>query len=151
VKVWCPHFKQYIQVSKWLYEHSDPFHCVCGRLNQQVILATGGEKMVELKGIPSEGERMELQDLPKDNILKAVAEKVTEAQPGKTGGLVITFEQKDGKQFPQKYSKISGKALIDAMTKLNLKDTIELQKNWYHYVLVPFRTGYPRYIPVKRV
>jgi hypothetical protein len=119
-------------------------------LTEQAILWGGESEVVELKGIPSEGERMELQDLPKDNVLKAVAEKVTEAQPNKTGGLVITFEQKDGKQFPQKYSKISGKALIDAMIKLNLKDTVDLQKSWYLYTLVSFRTGYPRYIPVKR-
>jgi hypothetical protein len=150
MKVWCPHIKARIEIAKWLYKNQGPFRCVCGRLINQAILVGGESDLVELKGIPSEGERMELQDLPKDNILKAVNEKVTEAQPQKTGGLIITFEQKDGKQFPQKYSKISGKALIDAMTKLNLKDTVELQKNWYHYTLVSFRTGYPRYIPVKR-
>jgi hypothetical protein len=151
MKVWCPHIKARIEIAKWLYKNQGPYRCVCGRLINQAILMGGESEMVELKGIPSEGERMELQDLPKDNILKAVNEKVTEAQPQKTGGLIITFEQKDGKQFPQKYSKISGKALIDAMTKLGLEDTIQLQKNWYHYTLVSFRTGYPRYIPVKRV
>jgi hypothetical protein len=93
---------------------------------------------------------MELQNLPKENVLKGVNEKFVESVPGKAGGLVITFEQKDGKQFPQKYSKISGKALIEAMGKLGLEDTVQLQKNWYHYVLMSFRTGYPRYIPVKR-
>lgn len=150
VKVYCPHLKTHLQMSAWLYKNQGPFRCVCGRLVNQAILRGGENEMVKLEGIPSEGERMELQDLPKDNILKAVNEKVTEAQPNKTGGLVITFEQKDGKQFPQKYSKISGKALIDAMTKLKLEDTVDLQKCWMVYTLVAFRTGYPRYIPVKR-
>jgi len=106
--------------------------------------------LVKLEEIPSEGERVDLQHLPRTNVLKAVSEEFRQATATKTGGLVITFRTKNGKQFPQKYSKISGKALAEALKRLGLKDTKELQEAWYEYELTSFRTGFPRYIPVRR-
>lgn len=110
----------------------------------------GGEK-VKIGDIPSEADRVPLADLPQTNELIALEEKVAEATKEKVGGLVITFQQRDKKTFPQKYSKISGRALAEAMIKLGIDDTEELQNSWYLYKLVAMRTGYPRYIPQKKL
>jgi len=106
--------------------------------------------MVNINQIPEEKQRLDLADLPQTNTLKLVNEEIREAttrdgQP-KTGGLIITFEDKDGNQFPQKYSKVSGKALKEALQKLGYKTTAPL-KEWHNYKMVPQRVGYPRYMP----
>ena len=106
---------------------------------------------MKIEEIPDEGERVDLSKLPQEAELKADHEDWQEPQSGKTGGLVITYEMRDGKQFPQKYSKISGAVLIKALKALKIKDSQELQGKWYKYVLTPMRTGYPRMIPVEKV
>lgn len=106
--------------------------------------------MVGIDEIPSEGERVDLEKLPKEAELLAINERIQEAQSGKTGGVVITYQNREGLTFPQKYSKISGKALIDAMRNLKYDSTKALFKWWHHYNLTPMRTGYPRMIPDKK-
>lgn len=110
---------------------------------------------MKINQIPVETPRVDLSTLPPENELIAISEEYVEAREvdgkPKVGGLIIRFKQRDGKQFPQKYSKISGAALVKAMEKLGIKDTEELQKNWYKYKLTPMRTGYPRYIPIKKL
>lgn len=105
------------------------------------------EKTVKLDEIPQEKPRVELADLPKENVLIAVEEHFVKATESKTGGLIITFRQKDEKEFAQKYSKLSGSVLNEALDKLRIKDTEELQKKWYRYEMTNMRSGYPRYIP----
>jgi len=96
-----------------------------------------------------EYERVELDKIPQTNILKANDEYFATETDDKTGGLIINFQQKDGRIVTQKYGKISGRKLIEALEKLGLKDTEELQKAWYQYKLTTMRSGYPRYIPTK--
>ena len=107
--------------------------------------------MVKLDEIPmEERERINLDDLPETNTLKAVNEYFLPETEDKTGGLAITFEQKDGKIFTQKYAKISGRKMVKALEKLGIKDTEELQEIWCEYRLTPMRSGYPRYIPISK-
>lgn len=107
--------------------------------------------MVKIKDIPAEGERIDLKELPREAELMAVSEKYKEPAEGSTGGLVITFKLRDGRTFPQKYSPVSGAVLARAMKKLKIKDTEDLQKDWYNYELTAMRIGLPRMIPVKKV
>lgn len=110
------------------------------------------QKMVNINEIPQEEKpRVDITKLPKKNILRATKEYTVEATDDKTGGLIIVFDQKDGKEVIQKYGKISGYKLAEALTKLNLKDTMQLQESFYEYVLTDMRSGYPRYLPVKKV
>jgi len=122
----------------------------CPLIKGQKNLNGGEIYMVKLKEIPSEGDRVDLKDLPQENILMAVEEHFTEPKEGKVGGLIITYKQKDGKTLMQKYSKVSGKVLIEALEKLGYDDTVALQKAWHKYVMTPMRSGYPRYIPVAK-
>lgn len=108
------------------------------------------KRQMKLKELPREKPRIELKDLPPTNVLKAVGEEVKEAQEGKTGGLVISFIQKDGKQFSQKYGKLHGDTLAEALDRLGLRDTTDLQVTWYQYEMKTFRAGFPRYIPFKK-
>lgn len=117
----------------------------------QTTIQVGEKGMVKLEDIPSEGERLELKDLPPIMELKAVSEKDQEATSGKAGGLVITFETRDGGTFPQKYHKVAGKELRVAMEKLGLTETEQLQADWYEYHLKPMRIGKARMIPQKWV
>ena len=98
-----------------------------------------------------ERERVELDNLPQKNILKAISEYMAKETEDKTGGLIINFVQKDGKELAQKYGKISGRVLIKALDKLGIKDTEDLQKDFYEYVLTEMRSGYPRYIPIRKI
>jgi hypothetical protein len=113
--------------------------------------------MVKIDELPEEKERLSLAELPEEMILKAVAEvwkddvKDATGKVIKTGGLVIEFVTKDGKSITQKYSKIHSKTLKDALKKLGMKDTEELQKYWCRYRRTNFRTGFPRLIPVEKV
>jgi len=106
--------------------------------------------MVNINEIPEEKARLDLADLPQTNTLKLITEEIRGAttREGKpvTGGLLITFEDKQGNQFPQKYSKVSGAILREALQKLGYKTTEPL-KTWHNYKMVPQRVGYPRYIP----
>jgi hypothetical protein len=43
-----------------------------------------------------------------------------------------------------------GRALKTALEKLGLKDTKDLQKDFYVYKLVHFRQGFPRLIPTAK-
>lgn len=124
----------------------------CFFARHQKTLNGGDLKKMKIKDLPKEKPRVELGDLPQTNILIAVREEmqeetVTDGQK-KVGGLVIWFAQKDKKEFPQKYSKISGQKLAAAMLRLGLEDTKDLQKEYMTYKLEPMRVGYPRYIPV---
>lgn len=60
---------------------------------------------------------------------------------------MITFKQRDGKTFVQKYSAMHGETLYNALKSIGAKDTQDLQKGWGWYKLTNFRVGYPRYIP----
>lgn len=73
-----------------------------------------------------------------------------DATPEKTGGLIITFQNREGKQFPQKYGKVAGLALVSALSKMGYETTDPLAKSWHHYIMTTFRTGYQRYIPTKK-
>jgi len=110
----------------------------------------GEDGMVKIDEIPKEKPRLDLAELPQEVTLMAISEKMQEEQSGKTGGLVITYALQDGREFTQKYSKVSGAELIAAMKKLHLKDTTELQGTYYHYKLTPMRIGFPRMIPVSK-
>ncbi|GAG81476.1 unnamed protein product [marine sediment metagenome] len=106
--------------------------------------------MVNIEDIPSEGEKIELTDLPNDVELIAISESFKEKEGTKVGGLVIKFQVRDGRGFDQKYTKMSGHVLFKALKKLKIKSTEELQKYWYHYTLTPMRMGFPRMIPNKK-
>lgn len=114
-------------------------------------LIIGGDGMVKLKDIPSEAERIDLKELPQEAELIAISEKYKAGVEGSTGGLIITFKLRDGRTFPQKYSPVSGAVLGRAMKRLKLKDTKNLQDNWYNYKLTGMRIGLPRMIPDKKV
>ena len=118
---------------------------------QLATLIIGGDGVVKLSTIPTEAERIDLKDLPKEVELMAIGEKMQEARAGSTGGLVITFKMRDGRTFPQKYSPVSGAVLVRAMKDLKIKDTEDLQKGWYKYELTAMRIGLPRMIPVSKV
>lgn len=107
--------------------------------------------MVKRTEIPVEQPRLELAKLPQEAELLAVKEEMRAATEEKTGGLIITYQTRQGEQFPQKYGKIAGAALVKALEKLGLNDTEALAKSWYLYVMTSFRTGFPRYIPTKKV
>ena len=98
-----------------------------------------------------ERERVELDNLPKKNILKAINEYMAKEKEDKTGGLIINFVQRDGRELSQKYGKISGRALVKAMDKLKMADTEDLQEDFYEYVLTEMRSGYPRYLPIRKI
>lgn len=106
--------------------------------------------MVKIEDIPSEGQRVDLDDLPKECPLIAVSEKEVDSIDGKAGGLIITYKLDDGRTFPQKYTKTSGAVLIEALKKLHIKDTEQLQKERYLYALTNMRIGFPRMIPIKK-
>jgi hypothetical protein len=107
--------------------------------------------MVNVNEVPTEKPRIDLATLPNTMVLKAVREEYRQATEGKTGGLVIWYETEDGKQFPQKYSKIHGSALKNALFKLGFQTTEDLQNWWCEYEKTSFRTGFPRMIPVKKI
>jgi hypothetical protein len=113
--------------------------------------------MVKLDELPEEKERISLTELPEEMVLKAVREtwrddvKDESGRVIKTGGLVVEFITKDGKSITQKYSKIHSKTLKEALKKLGIKDTEDLQKIWCRYKRTNFRTGFPRLIPVEKV
>lgn len=107
---------------------------------------------MDINEIPKEEkERMDLGNLPKQITMKATNEYFAKETEDKTGGLIINFETRDNKIVTQKYGKVSAKLLVEALNKLKLKDTEELQLSYYQYVLSDMRSGYPRYIPVKKV
>jgi len=102
---------------------------------------------MKLKDIPEEQDRVDLDNLPLENELRAISEKMADATEDKTGGLIIEFKQRDEKRLTQKYGKMSAKKLKEALTKLGIEDTEELQQRFLKYKLVSMRSGYPRYIP----
>jgi hypothetical protein len=112
--------------------------------------------MVKLTDIEEEKPRWDLKELPDEIVLKAVDEKITEdikdatGRVVKAGGIVIAFVDRQGKPLRQKYSKMHGRALKTALEKLGLKDTKDLQKDFYVYKLVHFRQGFPRLIPTAK-
>jgi len=114
-------------------------------------LNIGGDGMVKIKEIPTEEERIDLKELPREAELIAVSESIQEKTEGRSGGLVITFKLHDGRTFPQKYTVVSGAVLSRAMKSLKLKDTKELQDNWYMYELTAMRIGLPRMIPISKI
>jgi len=107
--------------------------------------------MVKLDEVPSEGARLDLNSLPKEIDLIALEENTIAEAAGKTGGLKITFKTKNDERVTQKYTAISGGVLVAACKKLHVKDTKELQDDFFHYVLTDMRMGYPRYIPTSKV
>lgn len=124
-------------------------HCPYYLSIHQTELKGGKTNQMKIDNIPSEKGRVELNDLPQTVDLKAIEEKTVEASTGKSGGLIITFELRDGRQFPQKYTKVSGAKLVEAMENLKLTDTTDLQDAWFTYKMTIMRIGLPRMIPVK--
>lgn len=116
----------------------------------QTRLNIGEDGMVKTDEIPSEGARMDLNNLPEEVDLKALNESLVAASAGKSGGLQITFENRQGAKVTQKYTAISGAVLQTACRNLKIKDTKELQEAWYHYELTKMRMGYPRFIPTEK-
>jgi len=125
-------------------------HCPYYHYIYQKGLVGGKTTNMKIDNIPSEKGRIELNELPQTVDLKAVRENTVEASIGKSGGLIIVFQLRDGREFPQKYTKVSGAALTEAMKKLKLTDTEQLQKDWYTYRLTIMRIGLPRMIPQKK-
>jgi len=115
----------------------------------QTKIIGGKTANMKLDGIPTEKGRIELNDLPQTVDLRAIDEKTVKASTGKSGGLIITFELRDGRQFPQKYTKVSGAKLVEAMQSLKLTDTKQLRDAWFTYKMTIMRIGKPRMIPVK--
>lgn len=107
--------------------------------------------MVKIEDVPMEEPRVELKELRVDQEieLKAIKEQVVDAKENKTGGLVITYVTKDNKRLTQKYSRMSGKILVDSLRALKLADTEALQKAFYVYRITNMKMGYPRAMPVK--
>lgn len=60
----------------------------------------------------------------------------------------ITYE--DGLRLTQKYSKISGRHLREAMEQMKIKDTEKFQESFYTYRLKAMRQGYGRLIPISQ-
>ena len=106
--------------------------------------------MVELEKIPEEQPRLDFKELPQEIELKATKEEERAGTAEKTGGLIITFLDKQGKEVKQKYSKVYGTMLKKYMKDLGLKDTKQLQEKYYKYRLTVGRTGYPRYMPIAK-
>ena len=109
---------------------------------------------MKLKDVPIK-KQIDITALPQTNTLRLLREEVREPSKtpegkAKAGGLLITYEDKDGVQVPQKYNAIAYPVFVEAMEKLGYEDT-EALKEWHLYKLVAFRMGYPRYIPAKKV
>jgi len=109
---------------------------------------------MKLKDVPIK-KQIDITALPQTNILRLVKEEIREAMTtkegkAKAGGLLITFEDREGIQIPQKYNAIAYPVFVEAMEKLGYEDTESL-KEWHEYKLVAFRMGYPRYIPTKKI
>ena len=109
---------------------------------------------MKLKDIPMK-KQIDITALPQTNTLRLLREEIREPSKtpegkAKAGGLLITYEDKDGVQVPQKYNAIAYPVFVEAMEKLGYEDT-EALKEWHLYKLVAFRMGYPRYIPVRKV
>jgi len=117
---------------------------------QQTKMEIGEDDMVKVDEIPAEQPRLDLSQLPQEVELLAVAEKMQAEAVGKTGGLVLTYQLRDGRQFQQKYSKVSGAELITALKKLKYATTEPLFKTWHTYKLTNMRIGFPRMIPVAK-
>jgi len=139
ITYWCEARTRYIRLIPRRCKHFTPL--------TQTKLVIGGDRMVEIDEIPSEGARLDLANLPKEADLIVTSEKFQETIAGKAGGLILTFQLKDGRTFQQKYTKVSGAELLQAMKKLGLKNTLQLQQDYYHYELTQMRIGFPRMIP----
>jgi len=137
--------------AKWGYIGKIPNKCKRFQPITQTKWTKGEDNMVKLDEIPAEQARLDLANLPSELTLIAVSERMQEEQAGKTGGLVITYRLEDGKEFNQKYSKVSGAELTTACKRLKIKDTLDLQKAWYKYKLTQMRIGFPRMLPVEKV
>lgn len=110
--------------------------------------------MVKIGEIEVSKETIELGSMKLGDkfILKAIKEKTTSATSDKVGGLTITFEERETeRQVTQKYSKSFAKVLIECMEKLGLKDTLELQNQYYEYEVQQVgRNIYPRLFPTSK-
>jgi hypothetical protein len=136
---------------QYKYIHKIPKHCIEFQPLTQTKWIKGENNMVKIGDIPSEGEKLDLAQLPKELIAIATGEKMQEAAGGKTGGLVISYKLKNGQTFNQKYSKMSGAVLAAALKRLKIDDTLGLQDAWYKYQKTDMRMGFPRMIPVEKV
>ena len=136
---------------QYKYIHKRPKHCIEFQPLTRTKFVKDGEGMVKIGDIPSEGEKLDLAQLPKELIAIATGEKMQEAAGGKTGGLVISYKLKNGQTFNQKYSKMSGAVLAAALKRLKIDDTLGLQDAWYKYQKTDMRMGFPRMIPVEKV
>lgn len=122
-------------------------------------------KLNDLEVQEPRAPRLDLKDLKPEMELKATGEKFMQATTmqivdenthqtrtvRKSAGLNIVFETREGLTFPQKYSKMSATVLKEAMKKLKLGATEDLQKNWFLYIKTPMEMGNDRMIPIKKV
>jgi len=143
------------ELAYWCTKHLTQMHtkreqCLDYLALQQTKLNIGEDGMVKVDEIPAEQPRLDLSQLPQEVELLAVAEKMQAEAVGKTGGLVLTYQLRDGRQFQQKYSKVSGAELITALKKLKYATTEPLFKAWHTYKLTNMRIGFPRMIPVAK-
>jgi len=127
------------------------FKCKDHLSTYQTSIKQGGDNMVKIGEIPTEGERLELADLPKELIAHATEERMVEKTEGKSGGLVVKYITDKGKTFAQKYTQVSGATLMRELTRLKVKDTKDLQKNWFKLELTQMRIGKPRMIPIEKL
>jgi len=150
-QVWIPPSIYWYCNARHCYVRITPRKCKDFLPLTQTKIKVESDGEMKIDDIPSEGSRVDLSELPQEADLIAVNEKTQPEQSGKTGGLIITYKMKDDRTFQQKYSKVSGAELAIALKTLKIKDTEELQKDWYHYKLTHMRIGFPRMIPVSKV
>lgn len=118
---------------------------------KQAYLNIKGDGMVKLTNIEAEKEKYDLNSLPETIELIAVDESIQQASTGKSGGLKIVFEDREGRQLTQLYTPMSAKVLIEACKTLGITDTTQLQDNLYNYRRTSMRVGFPRMIPFEKV
>lgn len=143
INYFCNHYAKFI--------HKVGISCPKFLSVTQTKVNGGDVKMVKIENIPTEGERVDFKTMPNEMELIAISEEQVEKSAGKTGGLAITYETRDKKELTQKYSPMFAQLLVDALKKLKLTCTEDLQKDWYLYKQVPARMGYPRMIPQRKV
>lgn len=117
-----------------------------------------GEQDMKVEVKP-EIERVDFKTLPPRQELIAIKEEmVSDVQDPnthklvKTGGLVITYKQVDGRTFGQKYTKTGQNELFKVLQTFGIEDTTELQNQPFIYELrIVGRGVYPRYVPIALV
>ena len=113
---------------------------------------------VKIGDIEVERPRIELKDVP--NIcelllVKTGSKKAVKDENGKTvktGGITLTFQMRDEREFTHKYSPRFATMLVKALSDLGYETLKPLTEKWHKYekINITTTTGgtiYPRMIP----